>query len=101
MTSVLGGKFFSGKYMPQVSAAGVASNFGTRTVGIQSLFYRAGNFLVKTGPAATGMKLTIRSIKRSIATSANISSLYKKIIVLAGKRRFCAFVYNYFFFFGC
>ena len=61
---------------------------------------RAGNFIIKTWPAASGFKFAFGIIKRGIALPANIHARLFIVHILASERQFSAFVEDYSFFFG-
>ena len=80
--------------------AGGTNNFYTLAISIRYMFYSAGNFSIKAGPAAMGFKLVVRVIERCIAPPAQVSAGFFIGVILAGKRSLCSFVQNHSFFYG-
>ena len=64
-----------------------ASDFGAHAVGIQAFMNRAGNFIIKTWPAASGSKFAFGIIKRGIALPANIHARLFIVHILASERQ--------------
>lgn len=80
--------------MSQVPPAILAGNFCPHAIWVGGTLYGTFNFLIKTRPAASRLKLVGRFIKGSIASAAHIGTFFIKIIVLAAKGGLCAFVQN-------
>ena len=100
MAGVFWGVPFAGKHVAQVRAAGVTGNFGAAAVRVHDFRYTAGNFLIKTRPAATRVKFAVRSIEWCVAAAALICAFHKPIIIFTGKRSLGAFMYDDALFFG-
>ena len=56
MPGVFWGEPFANEYMTKVPAAISANNFRPAAIGIGYTKYGAGDLIVKTGPAATGIE---------------------------------------------
>ena len=98
---VFGRKAFAFENVSQMAAAICADDFNAPSVGIGHTLYRAGNFVVKRRPAAVRFKLVLRTIKRCVATAANVCAGFFMICVFTGERTFGAFAEYDPFFFGC
>ncbi len=59
MPGIFGREPFAFKYVPQMSATGVAQNFDAAAIGVRYLFDCTGNFVVETRPAATGVEFIL------------------------------------------
>ena len=100
MPGIFGGIALSGEDMSQMAAAFPAEDFHPVPVGVWSFSDGSGNFLVKAGPAATGVEFGGGCVKRRVAFATLVRSFDKKIVVLASTGRFGAFVFDNAFFFG-
>tara|TARA_B100001079_G_scaffold214952_1_gene189609 strand:+ start:575 stop:805 length:231 start_codon:yes stop_codon:yes gene_type:complete len=70
------------EHMAQVSVTTLAQDFSPDTVGIRELLYSSFNFLIESGPTATGIKLTGGLVEWSVASPAEISPRFTKFVVL-------------------
>lgn len=80
-------------------ATGIAQNFDATTICIGHLFDCAGNFVVKTWPAAARIEFVFRAVQGRIALTAKISTGSFKIVIFARKRPFGSFFQDDVFFF--
>lgn len=87
MSHILLGQALTLEHVPEMRSAFRTEDFYPAPIGIRNAFDGPGNLGIETRPPATGMKLVPGSIESGIAPPAEIFPLYKKIIILARKRR--------------
>lgn len=85
--------------MAQVAPAITADDLSAMTVGIRNTCYSPGNLIIKTWPAAAGIKFILRVVQRRIATPAHVNTCLFVIGILARKRPFGSFMNDHSFFF--
>ena len=88
------------EYMPKMAVALRAQNFDTITVGVNLLFNRALNLIVKGRPAAIRVKFVLGAIQGCIALFTDVVATdFEVISQWTGKRHFGAFVQQNLLFF--
>jgi hypothetical protein len=99
---VFGRHPFAVKHMPQMAFAIGADDFDAPHP--ESIVFVAndgtGYFVVERRPAATAVEFVARTVKRCVASAANIRTRRFVIPIFAGKCPFGAFFGNYMRFFG-
>lgn len=101
MSCILGGHPLSGEYVSQVSVAITTAYFYSPPIRIGETLDSLGEMLVKRGPAAAGIKLSLRRKEWCFTSAANIRTVSVEIIILAAKGSFCPMAYDDIRFFGC
>ena len=71
--------------MAQMRPAVITDNLGPTAIGVGDAFYRSGDFIVKTGPAAMGIKLILRPVERRAASFTKIYPRFIILIILTGE----------------
>src|SRR5690606_3949192 len=99
MAGVFRGEALAGKDMPEVAATVVAEDFRPAAIGIALPAHSPRDFVVKTGPAAAGVKFVLRFIQRGFTTAADVYPCGLVIVVFTGKGPFRALVFNNVFLF--
>ena len=79
---------FAEKDVAEVAAAVVAENLSAAAIGIALLFDGAFNLVVEAGPAAVGLELRRRFVKRCSALGAGIGSFFVVVVIFAAERAF-------------
>ena len=77
------GQLFAFKYVPQMSSAVITDDLYAASVGVDIAFNRAGNLIVKTGPATAGGELVRRAIERRITLFTNEGAGLREVVVFA------------------
>ena len=101
MSDIFCSQPLSNEHMAQMAFAMGTNDLCASTVFIRNSFYSTGDFIIKSGPSTTGIKFIFSVIKDKATLPAMVCSVYKKVIVLAGKGWLCAFVNDDTFFFRC
>ena len=70
-------------------------DLGPPAVGIGHPFNSAGNLIVETGPATTGIELVRRTVQRRTAPAAMIRPRFMVVFVFTGKRALRPLVQDY------
>lgn len=83
---------FSIEDMPQVAAAVPAKNLNAMPISIRMALYGIFNFIIKAGPAASGVELVFGAIEWRIAAPAEISASRLIVFIFSSEWHFCAFV---------
>ena len=94
MASILRCHLLSEKHMAEMAAAVVAENLRADAVGVGLPFDGAFYLVVEAGPAAVGLELRRRFVKRCPASRAGVGSFFVMVVIFAAERAFGAFV-NY------
>src|SRR5690606_3238914 len=74
MPRVLGRKAFAFKHMAEMAAAVAADDLDTTAVGVGVTLHRAGDLVVKAGPATVAVELVGRLVQRGVALPADVSA---------------------------
>jgi hypothetical protein len=81
---------FTSKDMAEVAITVSAANLSPTTIFVWDFFYRTREMVVKSWPAATGVKLGPCIKQGLIATAADIGAILKKTVIFALKWGFSA-----------
>ena len=87
VTRVLLREVFAGEHMSEMAVALRAADLGARAIRIGNVLHGTLDFLIKTRPTATGMKLAIRSVEFCIALPAEIGSSPEFALIFTRERR--------------
>ena len=85
MPRVLWGETFPLKQMSQMGPAFCAFDLNSLAVRIRESLHRSRNFIVEGGPPALGVKLVLGSVKRAVASLADVSTRFEVCFVLSTK----------------
>lgn len=100
MPCVLCREVFTSEDMAEVGAAVGALNLRPHPIWVRQPLDGAGDFFIKTGPAAACLKLVLGTVQFSSAASADIGAFFPERIVFSGEGHLGAFVDYDLFFFG-
>lgn len=81
MAGIAHGKLFTGKNMTQMPLAAGTKDFHSPPIGIGLSPNRPRYLFIKSGPAAAGVKLIVRSIKRRPAIPAGVDPQLKVLVI--------------------
>ena len=95
MARILRCEPFALEHMAQMTATTGTDDLGPPAVGIGHPFNSAGNLIVETGPATTGIELVRRTVQRRTAPAAMIRPRFMVVFVFTGKRALRPLVQDY------
>ena len=89
-----GSKSLADKNVAQVSAAIGALHFGTVAIRIGQVVDRPFDLFVEGRPATMGVEFVNRPVKFGVALSADVMTVFVKVIIFASEGPFRSFVFN-------
>lgn len=88
VASIFLGVAFARKHMTEVAVAVSAADLGPPAVGIRNLLYGTREMIIKSWPAATGIKFGLSREEGAIALAAEIGAIFEKTVIFSLKRGF-------------
>ena len=77
-----------------MSSAIVANDFNTSAIFVRHSFDSTRNFIIKSGPATTGVEFIFAHVQWSVTSLAGIDPFIKDFVIFTRKRLFSPFTHD-------